>query len=190
MNRTPVLATMLFVALCGAARADILLEQGHRYDFAFNTLSPAGFSTGVDQAGFTAYLGISNPLDPGDAVRVELFDNVLTEPPFYSYEFTVPTTLFAATIVSPTAWHDFQGVLSFTMLSGTIVLDRLQARVIIDHQLYEADVPLVPAPPTIGMALFALATFTRRRRRAPSRQGRGFRPQASVLSQRFVDTSV
>ena len=164
MNRTPVLAAILFVALCGAARADILLEQGQRYDFAFNTLSPAGFSTGVDQAGFTAYLGTSNPLDPGDAVRVELFDNVLTEPPFYSNQFTVPTTLFASTTVSPTAWHDLQGVLSFTMLSGTIVLDRLQARVIINHQLYEADVPLVPAPPTIGMVLFALATFTRRRR--------------------------
>lgn len=164
MNRTPVLAATLFVALSGTARAAILLEQGQRYDFAFNTLSPAGPSTGVNQAGFTAYLGTSNPLDPGDAVRVELFDNVITEPPFYSYLFTEPTTLFGSTTVSPTAWHDFQGVLSFTMLSGTIVLDRLQARVIIDHQLYEADVPLVPEPPIIGMALFALATFTRRRR--------------------------
>jgi hypothetical protein len=165
MRSTATLAATVFLSFCGAAsRADILLEQGRRYDFSFNALSLVGPSTGVDQAGFTAYLGLSNPLDPGDAVRVELFEDAFTGTPFYSYQFTTPTTLFAATIVSPTAWHDFQGGLSFTMLSGTMNLDRLQARVIINHELYEADVNLLPEPPMIGLALLVLASARRRRR--------------------------
>jgi hypothetical protein len=164
MHRERAVAAMLFVLACGgASRADILLEAGLRYDFTFGTLSPVGPSTGVDQAGFTAWLGASNPLDPGEAVRVELFEDNFAQAAFFSHEFNTPTTLFAATTVSATAWHDLQGGLSFTMLSGSMILDRLQARVIINHEMYEADVNLVPAPPVMG--LFILGGLARRRRR-------------------------
>ncbi|GEM_PF-5036706 len=166
MRRTPVFVGTLLLCLCSApSRGDILLEQGRRYDFTFDTLHLVGPESGVDQAGFTAYLGQSNPLDPGEAIRVELFENNFGEPPFFSHVFNTPTTLFAATIVSETAWHDLQGGLSFSMLSGSAILDRLQARVIINHELYEADVNLVPEPPMFVMALLMLATPTRRRRR-------------------------
>lgn len=166
MSRSPVLTGVLFLSLCSATtRADILLEQGRRYDFTFDTLALVGPEMGVDQAGFTAYLNPSNPLDPGDAVLVQLFDNNFGELPFFSHQFDTPTNLFAATIVSQTAWHDLQGGLSFTMLSGNMIMDRLQARVIINHQLYESDVNLVPEPPMICMALLVLGTATRRRRR-------------------------
>lgn len=159
------------VFVAGAAQAGITLQQGTRYEFGFDTLSRMGSSTGVNQGGFTAYLG-ANPLDSGERLRVELFQNVFTDPAFYTYEFTVPTTLFAATIVFPVPWQDFQGKMAFTMVAGSVDLDRLRARVIQNGKLYETDVPLgqtggggnaVPEPGaavgllTLGGALGALA---------------------------------
>jgi hypothetical protein len=139
------------------------MEQGHRYDFGFDTLPPIRPDTGVNQQGFTAFLGASNPLDPGDAIRVELFADNFAQPPFYSREFTVPTTLFAATIISQPGWQDLQGRLSLTMVSGTAILERLPARVIRDNLLYEADV-VIPEPTTFGMLLLGVAVAARRRR--------------------------
>jgi hypothetical protein len=59
------------------------------------------------------------------------------------------------------------------MLADSMVLDRLQARVIRDGQLYEADIPLAAAPSTVpepatlgltltGAALLAAGATTRR----------------------------
>ncbi len=162
MRPLSVLAVALFLCLGSVARADILMEQGRRYDFGFDTLPPIRPDTGVNQQGFTAFLAASDPLDPGDAIRVELFPDNFAQPPFYSREFNVPTTLFAATIISEPGWQDLQGRLSLTMVSGTAILERLPARVIRDNLLYEADV--IPEPATFGMLLLGFAAAARRRR--------------------------
>ncbi len=150
-------------------RGGILLTEGNRYEFGFDSLNLIGPETGVDQVGFTAYLG-GNALDAGEDVRVQLYTNTFTDPAFYSHDYTMPTTLFAATVVNSTVWQDFQGKLAFTMIAGSLELDRLQARVIRGQQLYEGDVILsaVPEPRSVilvllGASLLFLGRAGRRR---------------------------
>lgn len=176
MRRILLAVLGLLLARPAAAHAQRQLQPGVRYDFAFAALPLVGPSTGVDQGGFTAYLG-ADPLDAGESVRVQLFQNAFTEPPFYTHVFTTPTTLFGATVVSPVPWQDLQGTLSLTMLAGSVTLQRLQARAIRGGRLYEADVPLgasppstVPEPSALGLVLAGGALLAARRARVAPRR--------------------
>jgi hypothetical protein len=142
------------------ARGGILLMEGNRYEFGFDSLAVIGPDTGVNQAGFTAYLG-GNALDAGEDVRVQLYSDAFTDPAFFLHDFTTPTiTDFAATVVNATAWQDLQGKLAFTMIAGSLELDRLQARVVRGGQLYEGDVlSAVPEPSAVSLTFLGALLF-------------------------------
>src|SRR6476661_1967037 len=89
MHRIALLAAAGLLAFPADAAAQLLLQPGLRYDFGFEALPLVGPSTGVDQGGFTAYLG-GNALDAGEEVRVDLFANAFTDAPFYTHGFTEP----------------------------------------------------------------------------------------------------
>ncbi len=154
-----ILIAMILSISPTLARGGILLMEGNRYEFGFDSLAVNGPDTGVNQAGFTAYLG-GNALDAGEDVRVQLYTNAFTDPAFFLHDFTTPTsTDFAATVVNPTAWQDLQGKLAFTMIAGSLDLDRLQARVVRDGQLYEGDVALSAVPEPVAVSLTLLGAL-------------------------------
>lgn len=59
-------------------------------------------------------------LGVGDNIRLEMFENSVTDVPFYTNDFTTPTDQFGAAVVVPSPWQDLQGVIRLTALSGSI----------------------------------------------------------------------
>jgi len=114
---------LFIVAFTGISRAQLTLSAGESYTYGFDTLP--FFGEGYrgyppPGEGFATFNSTVGSRDPGDAFRVEIFENATSETPL--------ATANGANTVTADAiggWQDLQGFARVTVTSGTLTFDTL-----------------------------------------------------------------
>jgi hypothetical protein len=167
--KTPIrslLACFMLLGFCASLPGQaVVLNSGDSFVFQFTTLPLIQITTTYQPAFVDIpYIGGTN-----DSFRVEFFENSVAQSPFYSninqgqpgvspnndsqYIFNDP--------MHP--WTDLQGVIRFTGLTGSVLLNQLTIQVYDSPNLYRETLP-VQEPATSTLLLFGLAIFRLRSR--------------------------
>jgi hypothetical protein len=104
----------------------VTLNPGESYTFEFNAFTYNG--TVPAPPNTRIFFTSSGGGGPG-SIRVEAFENSVSEPPI------LDTTFFTSPIpLGGTRWHDLQGVVRFTSINTTFTLNSLTAQVRLPNQ--------------------------------------------------------
>ena len=160
------------------AYSQLVLSPGQTWDYAFNSLPFAGatnafLTTLHGEFGFTIN---ASSFQAGEMLGYDMFENSTAEAPICSGNMTTaqPNSVICS---SGQAWQDFQGVVRFRMLSGSVTVDNVTLRAITpspslsSYSVYESSFAPVPEPdiwPLCGALLFAFfcCRFVQRHRRS------------------------
>ena len=118
-----ILGAIFTVAFGGVAHAQLTLSAGESYTYQFDTLpffgeGYQGFPPPGE--GFATFNSTAGSQDPGDAFRVEIFENSTSEAP-------LATANGGSTVTADSTggWQDLQGFARVTVTSGTLTFDTL-----------------------------------------------------------------
>jgi len=150
MKTIPVLLAVLF-GLDLPLHSQISLNPGDTYTYEFTTLPRTGSNFFV--AGSRGCFGFEMYVPAGAQVRYEAFENSVADVPWLTGEMT--GTSQNPFNCSGQRWLDFQGVVRFTMVSGSAQLFRMQFEVDINNfnymAIYSTSVVPVPEPSVLGL---------------------------------------
>jgi hypothetical protein len=148
----PALLTSILCALTLSAQAQVLLKTGDVFTYQFTSLPESVPSPGtVDRpvGGFALQLS-SDEFNPvNDVLLVEMFENSTNEPPLATF---VAEYFTDGTAISH-AWADFQGVVRFTMLSGSTTLESITFFYMVPLDTETRDVRQMTVVPARGATL-------------------------------------
>lgn len=165
----------LLGALLAPAHA-LTLMAGESWSPAFDGLTQGGPSNLTDRGGFSIAFSETDYLGLGDAFSVSFFENAGD----LEAVFTIAGGLssdggrfdLAGDLEVPLLWRDLEGQITFSMLSGSAIVDSIEFRVVRDGFLYNISWPVsaVPAPAAVwlwaaALPLVALAVRRGRERR-------------------------
>jgi hypothetical protein len=114
--------SILVLALAASAHGQVLLNTGDVFTYQFTSLPAAvtaSFPVQAPAGGFS--FSLSSFDASGDVLFVEMFENSTNESPvetFVTEALTDGTAIYGA-------WADFQGVVRFTMLAGSVTLESI-----------------------------------------------------------------
>jgi len=114
---------LMALIVCPAARGQLILNTGDTYTYQFNTLPRTGDTTLGIPSGM---LGLNIPqssLQPGDALRFEIFEGAPVGTPVLSRTVTESSEPVERLGIADGAWQDLQGSIRLTMISGSAVLE-------------------------------------------------------------------
>ena len=117
------LLVLVSLGLALAARSQVWLNAGESYTHRFTSLGPASVSCCAQPGTLVAQLA-PDSVQPGDVVRVELFEGELDVGPLTNRLFESTNMLVCA--AAGTAWWDATGSFRITVLSGAVRLTNLQ----------------------------------------------------------------
>jgi hypothetical protein len=151
------LITSAFVA-CG----QLVLQQGQSWSYQFNFLPMTGTTNALlaTLGGTFQFTMNSGSFQPGSQLRYEMFENTSSDAPICSGTVSlVPPSSQACS--SPGAWQDLQGAIRFTMLSGSVEIDRISLQAITISPSLSSDnvnqLDFTPVPePSIKVIVVAL----------------------------------
>lgn len=160
------LISMVFLAAGNQLAAQTLhMSDGDVFTYEFNTLALRyAHLSGVGNSG-QALVGLSagDSLSAVDAMRLELFENSLTETPFRivtMYGTNSSSALSGFGVSQAGVWQDLQGVVRITMIHGSADVSALHITAIRETAQYGIDpsLPLtvsasVPEPSSLGLLL-------------------------------------
>lgn len=175
MQRALFLLFAVFFLLLPTGRGAVILNEGDSYTFEFSSMEEnSGLRWAFD---VSAYFGFSDdPLDNGDTLKVEFFEDSILDTPWLSGEyeyisptadpsgFYIPQMYFFTFQETTTQWADFQGVVRFTMLVGSVNLSAVSVeRNFGDDSYYaNATIPEPTAASLVGIG--AVIAFLSMRR--------------------------
>src|SRR5438128_5366739 len=128
---TPGRVILLLMTVCLSAHGQILnkiFNEGDVYAFEFTLpAQPLSYFGPTGSIGGSLDL-FFNPasVQPGDTMRIDMFENALSEAPICSGIITWPVMTDPVSCSSSGAWQDLQGAVRFTMVSGSITVDAFQ----------------------------------------------------------------
>ena len=159
-----IAATILVISNSANAA---LIAAGQVYDYTFTSLAFIELFTVQNQGGAGIFLS-DDLLDPGDIVRLELFENSVSDTAFFTNDFTDPTYNFGVGVFNPVPWQDLQGSLRLSVLSGSINLNSIFIQVFNDGSKYSettyiSSVPIPSATWLFGSGLIGLIGVARRK---------------------------
>ena len=163
---TIVIALCLCSRLTASAQG-VHLGPGDTLAFGFNRVDGCLFTEGSPGAIADIFIG-ADPLQPGESMRVELFEDTLQDSPFASQVFS-PATPIAGVVLSGTSshWLDYQGLVQVSMLTGSTDILGAHFAVSPNPNTYCDTYVSVPEP-KIALLMFigglACATLAWRRR--------------------------
>jgi len=159
------------------ARSQLLFNAGDTYTYEFSTLPFFGQSSsqvGLTPSGQFTFQFDYNTYGDGDRLFIEIFEGPLGEQSIAAGVFELPN--FIPNIpLGPNAWADHEGSVRLTMLSGSVILERIIVQRndaagpgLVD--VYQSSVVPVPEPGiatllTAGLVLIGLMWRTERSRR-------------------------
>ena len=175
-----ILLAVLGTAVRGLAQDVLHLGEGQSFTFQFTSL-PFVQAGALEPLGGAAFFNFSgNLLDPGERLRIELFENSFGEAPVQVFEEHPISVRHGAGAFASLAWQDLQGAVRLTMLQGSLDVSSLVLTAVNNDfpdnmfTYYQQVIP-VPEPSSMLIAIVGACTglcfaVARRRRR------RGFPP--------------
>ena len=132
------------------------LTAGNSLSIGFDRLDACQPCIECREQEAAAYLVFgADSLSAGESMRLEMFENNLSEPPLTSVMAAAPST-WAVVGSGPGAWQDFQGIVRATMLSGEVDVSYAQFTVIPGFRVCNTIVA-VPEPHFSVVATLSLA---------------------------------
>lgn len=157
MNKLQRLVAILGFICIPTTAAAITLNSGEGFIHEFASLPSVEYVGYANQGGTSLYFS-DDLLDAGEVVRLELFEDSFFGPVIWSNDFNSPTDSIGVTKLD--IWQDFQGVILFTVLSGSVTVSSNDFQVIKDGyrfaDSYQMSAPAVPEPETYAMFLAGL----------------------------------
>jgi len=171
-----VFAALLLLLISAPAHGQAVLTTDSPFSYTFTNLQARTVIPGGHVDGHVdGQLRLSlSQFDPGDQMRIEMFESSTAGVPFYSTVWNV----MPPAIPTTNAWVDLQGALRFTMLNGTAVLDSFEVGLLVpfinqagtvSSVFYASTFVPVPEPATLGL-IIAGAAFLLMRRLLKSRR--------------------
>jgi hypothetical protein len=158
-------ATQSFVAIifvCLSAHGQIFMNLGDSLTYEFAALPYQGTTTYEFTGGDVAFSLDSLSLSPDYAMQFDVFENNATEIPLFTGIRSSSNPFVGVDL--PGAFQDLQGVVRFTMISGSATLDSFNMAVFKQLPTGGADVffaGITPVPePSTTTLLFAGAILT------------------------------
>jgi hypothetical protein len=118
------IASAILLALATSAHGQVLLNTGDVFTYSFKAIpstGPGSCSGEAPAGGFNLNLAPDSFNANEDVLFVEMFENDTKEAPLTTFV----AESFADGIALSDAWADFQGTVRFTMVSGSVILQRL-----------------------------------------------------------------
>src|SRR5207245_11324462 len=113
-------------------------------------------------------------LDPGESLRVEMFENNLSEPPIAAQTFSPTTSQSFASMENLGSWLDLQGVARLSVLAGSVDVVQADFHVVPDNFTFCTTTVIVPEPGAaalIGIAGVISGIVSLLRRRSSAKPG-------------------
>jgi len=188
------LAALFASIICACSQGSITLNPGDTFTYEFNTLpfvESVGVAHGNPGCGLTVFLQNVSGVD----FRFETFEDSLTETPFISNTFqNIGGGTSAFWYGAASHWQDLQGIVRFTGLSGTVVIDHFQIDAYVPHDASSMDLfstVVVPEPSLSALSVLAVTTLCAWRRlgsgkRSPRSHNAERSPRPVALSARIV----
>src|SRR5439155_8244398 len=107
-----------FCLSVGALAQGVHLGPGDSIAIGFDHVdSCQPFPEPINPGGIAFVLFGADAFDLGDSLRLDIFENSLSDPPIVSVGYVAPATV--VDIGAGGAWQDFQGIVRVAMLSGS-----------------------------------------------------------------------
>lgn len=185
MNRKVV--SVFLLTLLSQAVAAIGISTGEIAVVTFDTLPTVGPTTNPEDPDVNDVLAtwrfsftLDRPADPaerlgdwtlnpGEVLRIQLFEDDTSDIPFFDTTATGDRSLGLSALATngtdqnPPQWEDLQGLVVFTMVNGYVELDEVNIEVNIERFVYSgefAPTP-VPLPGALGLFLFGVGMLHR-----------------------------
>jgi hypothetical protein len=112
--------TLLVAGTFAGAAQGVHLSAGETLSFGFSGVNGCHFTEAAP--GSVVIVGFATDLlDPGESLRVELFENDLMELPFATETFSPGSAETGVYVAGPFShWLDFQGLTKITMVGGSV----------------------------------------------------------------------
>ena len=152
-------ACIFILSLCLPSYSQLVLSPGQVWDYSFDNLPKTGSVPvfGNNPGGTFQFTVNSSSFQPGDMVRYEMFENSSAEAAICSATMS-STPPFDASCTRDFSWQDRQGVIRFTMESGSITIDSITLKAIVagpslsSYDVYSTTFTPVPEPRTMTLA--------------------------------------
>jgi hypothetical protein len=163
MKTITVLLSLMTGLLCNHAASATSLSVGAPLELTFTNLPYLDYLAIQNQGGVGIELSPSDPLDFGDVVRLELFNDTGFKNPVSfgavgtSIDFNSPTDSFGVAVIN--AFQNNQGGIRLTAISGSVTIESLWVGVRKDGNHYGEYLiaSSVPEPESISLILVGLA---------------------------------
>jgi len=161
MKTLSILGLVFGVCLSSWGQGQVILLEGDSYTFEFATLELDGPETEPIYSQYGRLDVWFADFQSDETLRIELFEDSPSEPPVYSGPWNgggpppigppTPNPLF---VLVPNAWEDLQGIVRFTMVTGSMTISRVDATAVRSDagglMRYSSTVPI---PEPCGAAL-------------------------------------
>src|SRR5689334_18110780 len=123
MKTIAALAALAFIQSVPIAAQGVHLNAGDVFSFGFNSVSGCYFTEASPGAEVIVVFGLDR-LSSGESLRLEMFENDITNAPFETRVFSPGEPDPIAVLAGPRShWLDGQGVIQLTMLNGSVDVD-------------------------------------------------------------------
>ena len=160
MNTTALAVGLLLVSALHTAGQGVIVRPGESFAFGFQgmdncqTLTERYPPNGIVSVRFG-----SDILAPGESLRLEMFENSLTQAPIASQTYSSLTPVTTIRLSRFFAWSDLQGFIRVTMIDGTVEVSDGRFSVYPDEFTFCETFVAVPEPSLVGLlAIGALGT--------------------------------
>lgn len=162
--KTVGFACALMLACALPSYGQLVLSPGQVWDYSFDNLPKTGSVPvfGNNPGGTLQFTVNGSSFQPGDMVRYEMFENSSSEAAICSGTMSSAPP-FDATCTRDFSWQDRQGVIRFTMESGSVTIDSITLKAIVagpslsSYDVYSTTFTPVPEPGMLTLLVLSAA---------------------------------
>jgi hypothetical protein len=158
MKTTSLVVSILVISILNISAQGFILGPGESFSFGFSQLDNCQRMMEPLPPDGLVYVSFGNDiLGSGESLRLEMFENALSEPPIASQTYSSLMPIQFVGLSRSLAWRDFQGVVRVSMIAGSVEVTRGRFFVLPDPFTVCDTVVAVPEPSSFALIAVAAA---------------------------------